>query len=29
MITETQLLDSGIVKYDHPGTVMKWRNGMD
>lgn len=26
MITESQLLESGIVRYDHPNTVIPWRD---
>ena len=29
MITEAQLTDSGITQYDHPGTVLPWRDGVD
>ncbi len=29
MIQETQLTDSGIEQYDHPGSIMKWRDGTN
>lgn len=29
MITEARLLDSDIQQYDHPGTVLPWRDGVN
>ena len=29
MITESQLKDSGIQQYDHPGTKLPWRDGVN
>lgn len=29
MITEAQLLNSGIQQYDHPGTILPWKDGVN
>jgi len=29
MITESQLLESGINRYDHPNTVIPWKESPD